>query len=357
MMTDDRPEILIVGAGAQGVVTGYHLDLAGARVTFLVREGRRAALQGGQTLYCYDDGGSLKRFDHYDVVTDAKALAGRRFAYVLVTLDGASCRSAEGMALLAALGDLVRGTDAYVIAGGVGVRDLFVRTMALPDDRVLEGTLGSLAYQTDRVTLPLHPPTDPAELAKSDIAYHHFSNRTGFMMAGRPKAAAERFAALHTRSGVSKGIVMKPDVFAIMSTAFFPMTAMCDLAGWPDAATMIADKPLMRLGAAAMREVIALPGHGWMGRLAAPVMRRATLGMVLKKMEQDSLPLDFHAFNAFHHGGKVREQDIDVMKDCIATGAAAGRRMTALRELVSRYERHIAAGATVAAPAALKAVA
>jgi hypothetical protein len=64
--------------------------------------------------------------------------------------------------------------------------------------------------------------------------------------------------------------------------------------------------------------------------------------MLLDKMERDSLPLDFHAFNRFHHGGKVREQDIQAMKDCIASGAAAGRRMTRLRQLVDQYEGHCA---------------
>jgi hypothetical protein len=335
------PSILIVGAGAQGVITGYHLSLAGASVTFLVREHRRLAFPSAQNLYCYDDA-SVKTFTGYGVVGNLAGLAGRHFDYALVTLDGASCRSDEGTRLLTGIGDLVRNDDTIVIAGGVGVHDHFVKTTRLPEARILEGTLGCLAYQTDRVTLPLHPPTDPLELAKTTFAYHHFSNRVGFMLAAQPRGEAERFAALHSKSGVSKGIVMGTKLFGIMSTAFFPMTAMCDLAGWPDAQAMSVNRSLMMLGSAAMREVISLPQHGWWGRLASPLMRKATLAMLLKKMEQDSLPLDFHAFNRFHHGGKVREQDIQVMKDCIASGAAARRGMTRLRQLVERYEEHCA---------------
>ncbi len=338
-----NPNVLIVGAGAQGVITGYHLSLAGASVTFFVREGRRLALQSAQELYCYDDG-SLKTFTGYHVDSQLTDLGSRKFDYVLVTLDGASCRSVEGIRLLTGIGDFVRNQQTIVIAGGVGVRHHFVKTMYLPETRILEGTLGCLAYQTDRVTLPLYPPTDPSQLAKSSFAYHHFPNRIGFMLSARPRAEAEHFAELHSRSGVSKGIVMNPIQFEIMSTAFFPMTAMCDLAGWPDARTMSVDTSLMSLGSAAMREVISLPGHGWLGRVAGPFMRKATLAMLLKKLERDSLPLDFHAFNRFHHGGKVRDQDIQVMKACIASGAAAGRGMTNLRQLVRRYEEHCAVG-------------
>jgi hypothetical protein len=335
------PNILIVGAGAQGVITGYHLSLAGAHITFLVREGRRMALRSAQHLYCYDDA-SLKTFAGFGVATDVVELAGRDFDYALVTLDGPSCRSAEGTRLIAGIGDLFRNQRTIVIAGGVGVHGHFVQTTRLPETRILEGTLGCLAYQTDRVTLPLHAPTDPVQLAKASIAYHHFSNRAGFMLSARPRAEAEHFASLHSRSGVSKGIVMSPTLFEIMTTAFFPMTAMCDLAGWPDARTMSENRSLMTLGSAAMREVISLPKNGWLGRVAAPFMQKATLATLLKKMERNSLPLDFHAFNRFHHGGKVREQDIQAMKHSIASGAAAGRGMTRLRQLVDRYEAHCA---------------
>ncbi|WP_199821983.1 2-dehydropantoate 2-reductase N-terminal domain-containing protein [Streptomyces sp. XY152] len=42
MTTLVTPSVCIVGAGSMGVVTGYHLGLAGASVTFLVRPHRQA---------------------------------------------------------------------------------------------------------------------------------------------------------------------------------------------------------------------------------------------------------------------------------------------------------------------------
>jgi NADPH-dependent 2,4-dienoyl-CoA reductase/sulfur reductase-like enzyme len=45
------PRILIVGAGAMGLVTGYHLQLAGAAVAFLVRPARALEMSRSQVLY------------------------------------------------------------------------------------------------------------------------------------------------------------------------------------------------------------------------------------------------------------------------------------------------------------------
>ena len=95
-------KVLIVGAGALGIVTGYHLQLAGAQVDFLVRQGRLPALAEPQVLYCYDDH-QLKHFDGYNAyasVMDAKS--GGPYDFVVVTMDGATCRGEDKRAALEA---------------------------------------------------------------------------------------------------------------------------------------------------------------------------------------------------------------------------------------------------------------
>jgi len=336
-------KILIVGAGALGTVTGYHLALGGSEVTFFVRPARLPEMQPPLALYCYDDA-QLKQFQDYKVVSTITEVAARHFDYVLVTFDGAACRSEEGTALLTELGDAIRGSNAVLIIGGVGVREHHLKTTKLPEARLLEGTLGSLSYQVGRVTLPLHAPTDAAVLAQASVAYHHFDGIKGYMVSGEPAAAAKAFAAVYDRCGISKCVIMNPDIFNILSTAFFPLTAVCDLAGWPDAAAMTTNAELMRLCSSSMREISALPQYGFIVKLVSLMIWAPVVGILLKKLEKDSLPLDFHAFNKFHHGGKVRAQDIDVMRACAQSGAAQGRQMPALNELVRRYEAHCAAG-------------
>jgi hypothetical protein len=61
---------------------------------------------------------------------------------------------------------------------------------------------------------------------------------------------------------------------------------------------------------------------------------------IWRKVEKDSLPMDFQAFNRFHHGGKVQPQDIEVMQNCVADGERQGFAMSALKEVLARLDAH-----------------
>ena len=338
-MANER--VLIVGAGALGIVTGYHLQLAGAQVDFLVRQGRLPALAEPQVLYCYDDH-ELKRFSGYGSyasVMDAKS--GGPYDFVIVTMDGATCRGEEATALLADLGDAIRDTKAYAMISGVGVRDYCRDVMKLPDERVVEGTMGILSYQTDRVTLPLNPPTDAAKLAQASMGYKHMGKNPGFMVVGQPAAAAQAFKALYDRSGVSKAAIFKGKMFEMFAASIFVTMAQFDMKGWPHADVLAADKDLMALGSRATKEAMRLPQFGLMGKLMSLMMGPGSMAKNNAKMEAICLPVDYSAFNQFHHGGKVREQDIQVLRDTLASGRSQGRAMLALTELLERYEAHI----------------
>jgi len=334
--------VLIVGAGALGIVTGYHLRLAGAQVNFLVRQGRLPALDEPQLLYCYDDH-ELKSFSDYRSFASVNDAMTQDYDFVIVTMDGATCRGEEATALLKELGAAMQGGRSVAVISGVGVREYCRETMGLPDDRVIEGTMGLLSYQTERVTLPLNPPTDAGKLAKASMAYHHVGKNPGFMVVGRPKQAAKAFAGLYNRSGVSKCSIIPEMLYATFTSSIFAVMAMFDLAGWPHAETMAKDGELMALGAQAMKEIMRLPEHGLMGWIGSLFVSPRQLAKNNLKMENDCLPVDYSAFNKFHHGGKVREQDMSVLRRSLESGKAQGKKMPALEELLGRYERYVAA--------------
>lgn len=333
-------QVLIVGAGALGIVTGYHLQLAGAQIDFLVRPGRLPALANPQVLYCYDDH-QLKQFSGYGSYASVPALKDNTYDFVIVTMDGATCRGEEATALLAELGDAIRASKAYVVISGVGVRDYCRDVMKLADDRVVEGTMGLLSYQTDRVELPLNPPTDAARLAQASMGYKHMGKNPGFMVVSEPAGAAQAFKALYDRSGVSKAVVIKGKMFEMFASSIFVTMALFDMKGWPHADVLAADKELMALGSRATKEAMRLPQFGLMGKLMSLMMGPGMMAKNNAKMERDCLPVDYSAFNQFHHGGKVREQDIQVLRDTLASGRSQGRAMPALTELLQRYEAHI----------------
>ncbi|KAF7559008.1 hypothetical protein G7046_g5135 [Stylonectria norvegica] len=104
-MSDQKtPRILVIGAGAMGVVVGYHLSLAGAEITYLVRSHRATALDRPQTLYNYNND-QLQVFKDYSFMTDPSAMISAHYDYIFVTLDGASLRNETGKSLVRTIGE------------------------------------------------------------------------------------------------------------------------------------------------------------------------------------------------------------------------------------------------------------
>jgi ketopantoate reductase len=95
--TGENCQRFIIGAGSMGIITGYHLDLAGAEVTFLIRPHRKEALDRPQILYCYD-GNQLKEYTGYTYITDPAKMVGASYDYIVVTLDGIALRNPSAKA-------------------------------------------------------------------------------------------------------------------------------------------------------------------------------------------------------------------------------------------------------------------
>jgi len=116
-MTNKRQQrILIVGAGSMGIITGYHLGLAGAETTYLVRANREEQLNRPQILYCYNDN-QLKEYRGYTYITDPLEMIGAAYDYIVITLDAVALRNEAGQSLVETIGRAVRGTETKVILG------------------------------------------------------------------------------------------------------------------------------------------------------------------------------------------------------------------------------------------------
>lgn len=339
----NNPNILIVGAGAVGISVGYHLGLSGTDITFLVREGRKAIFNSPQRLYCYDDA-TLKDFTRFSVIENVAELANKQFQFIIITLDGNASRTTEGIAMLRKLGDVVRASKAIVImcGFGIGLREHYLKVMQISENRLLRGVLGMLSHQAN-ADLPVHAPTDPAAVAKASVCYKHPANRVGFRIENNNKAAANQFAEIYNHCEVSRCGQIRPALFNLFSSISFPVYAACEIAGWPDVSAVVSNKELWRLACRAQGEIAALPQHGLLGKLMALFMGPRMTAKVHLKMEQDMLPLDYQSFNRFHHGGKVRAQDVESMRNSLTEGQRRGRKMKALQQLLNRLSEHEAA--------------
>lgn len=322
--------VAIVGAGAMGVVTGYHLHLAGADVTFVVRPSRLNDTPSSYALYSYDDG-SLKAFSSFTAVPGPKALENNAPDFVILTPDGATLASEAGRAMLRELGAALRDKQTTLIVGavGIGIRDLVIAETSLPGNRVIAGLFAMLAHKVEGFDLPIHPPTDAATLAQADFAYRHL-NEGGFLLETRNARAAEQFVQLYDQCGIAKCFTTSPEHFALMIHESAPINLLVGLGRAPDEVAA-EDPDLWALTVDAMRAIRRLSEHGDAGKDA---LKSDAVLEGQKALEQAALPLDYTAFNARHHGAKVRAADVAMLEGCIARGENESRDMASARQLL-----------------------
>ena len=328
--------ILIVGAGAMGIIMGKLLQAGGAEISYLVRPNRLEKLSRPQLLYSFDDH-RLSSFTGYELLTDAMQITRDRYDFVVFTIDGIALRSEEGQALVRRIGEIARGTRTKVLIGtmGVDLRKKFLELSGLDPAQVFNGGLYILVYQADRVTLPLHPPTDAQLLAQADFA-HRQAAPMGFFVDESAREAAHEFASLWEASGTSQCVVLSEEAFSTQVPAVFALFVACDIMGWPSWRLMHTDPDLWELAAEATREIQGLSINGETGKQAQKTTTAQGLIDMWRSLEEETLPADLLEFNRFHHGGKVFEQDIELLKDCVALGHAEGKPMAALEQLIER---------------------
>jgi len=145
-----------------GMLTGYHLALAGADVTFLVRPYHHDRLSRPQKLYSFDDN-TLKTYSGYEVLTDPAELAGTSFDFVVITLDGSALRAEAGQKVVDELGKALRGTTGVVLGSvGVDLRSWFLQRSGLADRQATNGLLNLIAYEVPPAEMPIHRRLTPS---------------------------------------------------------------------------------------------------------------------------------------------------------------------------------------------------
>ncbi|KAK4935626.1 hypothetical protein LTR10_023349 [Elasticomyces elasticus] len=346
MTAHPKQHVLIIGAGSMGLISGYILSQGGADVTFLVRPHRAKILTRPQLLYSYDDN-DLKTYTDYNFSTDPVDITGAnaddhvKYDYILITLDGHALKNEVGLELVRTLGDVVRGTKTKVIIGTVflDLRPWFLRTSGIDADKVTNGQLLIHAYEPKIVTLPLHEPTDAKLLAQADQAYTDKLG-PGFVVDDSSTAVAEGFAELYNASGISKCNVMPAAELGSFSSPMFAILAVSDLLGWPKYEDIDIEGELWTLAIQSMKEIQSLRVFGETGQTAAQTTTAAGVRDQFVGIAKVMYPLDFVAFNKYHHGAKVNTQDRELLRLCISYGEADGKSMIATQELVKLVEQH-----------------
>jgi len=137
--------ILLVGAGAVGLVYGRHFQLGGANISFLVREKYAAELQAGITLYHLNKDPRRERpilLTGAGVLTQMADVAAARWDAVILCVSSTALRSMN-------LGELAQNTgDATIVMLQPGVEDHAYVTARVAPGRVVAGMISLVSYHT-----------------------------------------------------------------------------------------------------------------------------------------------------------------------------------------------------------------
>ncbi|MDE0364101.1 MAG: hypothetical protein OXP09_00845 [Gammaproteobacteria bacterium] len=337
-----RSNVLIVGAGAGGMVTGYHFALSGADVTFFVRANRVSEMaRKPKRLYCYDDH-ETKIFDQYQTVCSTDEVAAQRFDYVLTTLDGFAMHSDEGMELLRNLGNAIRPSEAVLVCLGVahGIEDFIAHHTSIPSERCLFGSFSFLSHNIPLPDQRFHPDIDQEALSNCVFAYVHLGqSNAGLTLTRTNRKLGQELAKAFDRSGVSTfSVVPNLSVMDFLSCFPFPGLIAFVIEGWPEPEVMYKTEN-WELASKATLEILALPQYGYLGKLLAVLGGPLKfLTRVWRGTSKAALPLDYHAFNKFHHGGKVLAQDMEIVRDILHREEGRGRELPNLGRLLKRLD-------------------
>jgi hypothetical protein len=140
---------------------------------------------------------------------------------------------------------------------------------------------------------------------------------------------AAPFKALYDACDVPRCDVFDPAERAAFSAAMFAAFAACELMDWPPSA-QFADHS----------------AWGW------PSKRRGTVMQTFATYEGRTLPLDWNAFNAYHHAGKVGQLDLELLQDHVTARERQGKPIPSLRRLIADLPAFRQCASTSRAPAA-----
>lgn len=220
------------------------------------------------------------------------------------------------------------------MSGELGIRAWFLEQSGLSDQQVVSGVPGGLNHEVAGAELPLDPAVDADLYRQADYAYKYFSE-AGFGVDNSAPAAAEAFVKVYSRDGGPTVAITPAADFAMGIAALAPLLAM-GLLDWRPLDQIDPEEPDWKLGVESMREIQRLSIFGDAGKAAAANTTDAGVLEQFRQMAEAAKPLDMASFNEYHHGGKVNQQDRDLLTDARAHATSDGVATPALDELGRR---------------------
>jgi len=312
--------ILLVGAGAVGQAYGRHLQLGGARVSFLVREQYAEACRAGLTLYPLNRAKAIRwqpvPFTGFGVLIRADEVATDTWDQVWLCVSSPALQGPWLHELLLAIG------NATLVFLQPGLRDRDIILEHWPAERLVQGLITLLSYQAP---LPGEPVPQPG------VAYF-FPPLSATPFAGprdRTQAVVDALRAGGCRAKVNPHVRKHA---AIGSAVLIPHVRALETAGWSLQA--LRKSPLLTLAARASHEAMTIAAR--YNGFPPPAARHAVhpwLTQFVLGVAPHVLPFDLETYLRYHFT-KVGEQTSAAMAVYMELGTALGLPYTHLERLL-----------------------
>ena len=237
------------------------------------------------------------------------------------------------------VGDVIRNNpDTFVIydAIGVDIEGHYASTMGISRERLIfAGSM--LAHQpTPSISIPAS--ANRELIAQAHLLYSHMPGDAGLFVVNTNSQLTNKLEVVYKKNG-RLGIQKVPGFFGGAVLLAMLHLVVWNIDGWQDFSHLRSNSQLWNLMLRAQNEILALPRYGWTGWLLSWVVGSWATTKMITSPASGAEPLSYREFNAFHHGGKVVKQDIQVLEEIVAEGEKVKHKMPALREVCQKaYE-------------------
>ncbi len=298
-----NPRVLLVGAGAVGLVYGRHLQRGGADVSFFVRPKYAEEVRAGFAMYNLNHSRDPVRFEGFKVLTDTDAVAGQQWDQVWLCISSTALAGDWLAPFLAATG------SATIISLQPGLFDQDLIAGLVGPERLVTGLISFSSW---------HAPLPGSVRPEHGFAYWHppFA-QSRFDGAG----AAAVVAAL--KAGSCPAAVGGAATAGTRGTAvLMPIVAAMELGGWTFAGLRGPEQ--LDLAARSIREAGAITCRK-AGISSGPVkiVARPMVIAGLSRLAPRIAPFDIETFFRVHFT-KVGDQTLSNLSDWITEGQRTG---------------------------------
>ena len=316
--------ILIVGAGAVGLVYGHHFANAGHQVTFLIKEKYQQALeaekQKGAVLYHLNNDKHLQqplRFTNFSTITEWQDAEG--FDLIALSISSTALRQLPLSIIKNKINESINPVSLLMLQPSE--EDLKHLTSVIDNEHILQGMITLISYQTDHInegiipagTAYYLPPLPMPISASKPPQQQQDSLKLKF------KLKLKEVVTLFNQSGIKAKAVNSALDESRLISAFF-MTFLCALeaADWQFERLKNSARLLQQLSAA---QTELLPQKIIANGVFTPLKKRLLTALLkpwlykmLIKISPRVIPLPLEAYLKKHFL-KVRPQTLMYLQD------------------------------------------